>query len=172
MISLTSGEGGRDAEGARAPPKVLIWWQAGQYLRKSVKTFANSLKVGGEMAPNVLWFEKNGAQRIQNHMKAFYWRSSQKRSSWESIRTDSCPKIFWAIFGKFGQKSFAPPKICLLLHLRVHKFYNERLRFACDNPYRISYYIPRNVNVRPQQAAYFVSSVGGLIRNSMCASVK
>jgi len=28
------------------------------------------------------------------------------------------PKTFWASLGKLGHKSFASPKICLLLHLR------------------------------------------------------
>jgi len=29
----------------------------------------------------------------------------------------SCTTTFWASLGKFSQKVFAPPKICLLLHL-------------------------------------------------------
>jgi len=34
-----------------------------------------------------------------------------------NIRTE-LPKTFSGKFGEFGQKSVAPPKICLLLHLR------------------------------------------------------
>jgi len=54
------------------------------------------------MAPNILLFEKYGAQ---NDMKCFFWR----------------PLLFGFFFsGKFGRiqaKPFAPPKIYLLLHL-------------------------------------------------------
>jgi len=34
-----------------------------------------------------------------------------------NIRTKYCPKSFRACLRKFGQNSFAPPKICLPLHL-------------------------------------------------------
>jgi len=37
-------------------------------------------------------------------------------------RTKSGPKIFRASLGKFGQKSFASPKICLLLQTDRHLY--------------------------------------------------
>jgi len=57
-----------------------------------------------KMALEVLWFERN-APKIKLKavdfcfLEVIFWSFS------------------WASLGKFGQKSFAPPKICLLLHL-------------------------------------------------------
>jgi len=64
------------------------------------------------MAPNVLWFEEMDPNMCFSLKKLRpIW------SSWENIRTKSDPIIFRARWRKFGQKSFAPPKVCLLLHL-------------------------------------------------------
>ena len=38
-------------------------------------------------------------------------------SLWEIICTEKLPNNFLGKFGEIGQKSFAPPKICLPLHL-------------------------------------------------------
>ena len=67
-----------------------------------------------KMASNVLWLEKIGPQRVQNHMKTFF---IPKTVFMRKIRTKSGPKFFRANLRKFGKKSFAPPKICLLLLL-------------------------------------------------------
>jgi len=48
----------------------------------------------------------------------------------ENIRTKSCLKTFRASLGKFGQKSFVPPKIRLLLHLCLQLFYCS-LTYCC-----------------------------------------
>ena len=64
---------------------------------------------------------KNGAQYV------FIWKNCHPKSHEDlflevirktvfNIRTKSSPKVFWASLGKFGQKSLAPPTICLLLH--------------------------------------------------------
>jgi len=70
---------------------------------------------------------KNGAQYS---LILIYWRPMWGESHEDffgghpnmicvggNARTKSCPKTFRASLGKFGQKSFAPPKIWLLLHL-------------------------------------------------------
>jgi len=87
---------------------VEIWGKSVKTFTKSLKIWENSLSIRAKMAPNVVWFEKNDAQHLQNYMKTFFWRLSQKRSLWENIRTKSGPEFFRASLAKFGQKSFAP----------------------------------------------------------------
>jgi len=56
----------------------------------------------------------------EKHMKIFFWRSHQKGLhdlSGRKFAGKSRTKNFRARLGKFGQKSFAPPKIYLLLDL-------------------------------------------------------
>jgi len=66
------------------------------------------------MAPNTLLYEKNGAQRVQNHMKTFFG-SHPKNGLHEKICAQKVAQnISW-------QKSFAHPNICLLLHLWASK---------------------------------------------------
>ena len=106
---------------------------------KSVKTFTNALKIWAEsqkiqakMAPNILRIEKNGTQLafieekwrstcfnlIKKMASQITWRpSSEIWFLWKNIHTKIGQKFFRASLGKFGQKSFAPPNICLLLHL-------------------------------------------------------
>jgi len=63
---------------------------------------------------------KNGAQRVENHMKTFFWRLSQKMfviCAGENIRTKNSPKNFSGKFGVIRAKSVSHPKICLRLHL-------------------------------------------------------
>jgi len=49
-------------------------------------------------------------------MKTSSFEGHLKRSSaWENVRTKNGPNVFRTSLGKSGQKSFAPPKICLLL---------------------------------------------------------
>ena len=35
------------------------------------------------MAPNVVWFEKNGPQRLENHMKNAFQRFPRRENVWE-----------------------------------------------------------------------------------------
>ena len=43
-------------------------------------------------------------------------------------------KAIWSSLGKFGKKSFAPPKICLLLHLP--------LQFCLESKLESGYFFP------------------------------
>ena len=75
---------------------------------------------------------KNGAQRgliwkkwrptfAESHEDLFSSWSSQKKVCLRKCSHKKWPKTFFGQgWGKFGQKSFAPPKICLLLHLWCH----------------------------------------------------
>ena len=100
----------RGARGGSSPQKVLIYWKSGQNPWKSGQHFWKS---GQKLRPSLFNF-KNGAQRLQKHTWRFLWRSYQKMV----CRT----KTFRARLGKIGQKSFAPIKICLLLHLWLSDF--------------------------------------------------
>jgi len=88
-----------------------------------LKIWANYLKMQAKIAPNVVWFWKIGAQRVQKHKNTFFWKSSQKKvfkiCVGGNIRAKSYPKTFLESLGKFGQTLFAPPKICRLLHLCI-----------------------------------------------------
>jgi len=55
-------------------------------------------------------FKKWGQTFTEKQVKTIFWRSHQKKVG------ESCATTFWASLGKFVQKSFAPPKIYLLLH--------------------------------------------------------
>ena len=85
-------------------------------LCKSLKIFANSPNIQAKMVPKVLWFEKKMAPKIT--LRHFSLKVIQN-SVFMQCTKDS-PNYFRASFGKFGQKSFAPPKMCVLLHLCVH----------------------------------------------------
>jgi len=54
-----------------------------------------------DMAPEITW-------------RPFLWGQLNNLYLWENVRTKSGPKFF-------GQKSFAPPNICLLLHLWLYQ---------------------------------------------------
>jgi len=73
-----------------------------------LKIWAISLKILEKMAPNVC--------RI-----AFLGDHINKIASWslweKKFLGKSRTKTFWTSLEKIGQKSFAPPKICLFLHL-------------------------------------------------------
>jgi len=57
----------------------------------------------------------------EKQMKTFFLEVTPKKGLHDlcgrKFVGKSRPATFWASLGKFGQKSFAPPKICLLLHL-------------------------------------------------------
>ena len=51
---------------------VEIWGKSVKTFTKSLKIWENSLNIRAKMAPNVVWFEKNDAQHLQNYMKTFF----------------------------------------------------------------------------------------------------
>ena len=125
-MDAINGVGAGRAGGESALPKVLIsrksgqnTWKSGQsiwkYGQKWDPTFFDFEKLAPnvhKLVPNVHKFVPN----VQNHMKTFFWRSSQKVCAvGGNIPTTSCSKTFQASLGKFGQKSFAPLNVCLLL---------------------------------------------------------
>ena len=85
-------------------------WKPWQNPRNSGQTPCKYRK----MVSRVLRFEKSGPQRVQNHMKTFFY---SKNGLHEKIFAQKVVQIFRASLRKFGQKSFAPPNICVLLHL-------------------------------------------------------
>ena len=85
----------------------------GKSLNISASIFnENTDKNGAEHA--FIW--KNGANLCR-----ITWRPlfgvHPKDGRYEKIIAQKVTQIFRASLGKFGQKSFAPPKICLLVHL-------------------------------------------------------
>ena len=89
--------------------------------RKNLKIWANYLKIRAKISPNVIWFWKNVAQRVENHMKIFFSEVIPKEGVHDTCGRKYSHKEFPVNFsGKFGDiraKTFAPSKICLLLHL-------------------------------------------------------
>jgi len=110
-LLLISGVGGGGAGGASAPLKFWCGENPGKVPENSGKIRGNLGKLlitRAKMAPNLLWFEKIGAQRVQNHMKTFF--SFQKRSSWENTRTKKWLKNFSGKFGEIRAKILRTPK--------------------------------------------------------------
>jgi len=93
---------------------------------KSVKTFANSLQLRAKMAPNVCDLKEIAPNVLSFEKMAP--KITRRRFFLEVIRNAVFMHkkiIFRASLRKFGQKSFAPPKICLLLHLWLHLLFAE-----------------------------------------------
>jgi len=77
-VRKISGLGG---EGASAPSKVLICQKFLKIRAKSMKMYAKHLNLGklrylkiqAKMASKVVYFWKMGAQRVEHHMKTFFF---------------------------------------------------------------------------------------------------
>jgi len=112
----------RACTGCKCAPKnfdlLKIWAKSLIIREKSLKICAKSLKI----------LEKYGAQRCSTSkmasnicLRPFLVGHIKKMSSWclweKKICRQSHTKTFRACFGKFGQISFVPQKICLLQDL-------------------------------------------------------
>jgi len=127
LVSI-NGVGGGGAGGASAPPK--FWFVE----KKSdvPKIWAKSVKIlRVKIAPNVVWFEIMESNVYRITCRPFFWRSSQMKVFMIFVGKNVRTKSFWAILGKFGKKSLAPPKTCLLLHLWLVKYHPLQLAFSC-----------------------------------------
>jgi len=100
---------------------LKIWALSLKIWAKSLKIWAKSLKIRAKMAPNVVWLQKMAPNVCRKTQDDLLGEVTPKKGL-----HDLCGKIFGRKsrtksfqkhLGKFGQKSFAPPKICLLLHL-------------------------------------------------------
>jgi len=89
-----------------------------------VKIWRKPLEIWAKMAPNVVWFEKNGTQRLQNHMKTFFWKPSHSlRSALEHVvrvnlgKNPSHPQKI-ACFYTYGVRCFSSVFLVSLLSFR------------------------------------------------------
>ena len=104
-----------------------------------VKIWTRPLEIWAKVASNVVWFEKIGTQRLQNHMKTFFGNHPKRRSALEHVVRVNLGKIL------------RTPKKCLLLHLCRGMFFVCIPSFAAFLPrlktpikmlYIRMYYIP------------------------------
>jgi len=127
-----------------APLKVVICQKSLKIWPKSMNLnlFAKYQKIWAKMAPSVVWLRKIGAQRClvlknwrpmcaDSHETFWIFGNHPKRrclwSVWEETFAQS---VAWKL-RKFGQKSFAPPKICLFLHLWLGHLTLETFHWFC-----------------------------------------
>ena len=101
---------------ANAPLKVLICWKSGQYPWKSAQ---NLWKSGQKRRPTLFHFIKWRPTFAEKHTKTFFGDHPKKVFMiFEGKKIVG--KVAQNVSGKFGKiraKSFAPQKICLILHL-------------------------------------------------------
>jgi len=109
-------------------------------------------------------FKKWRPTFAQKCMKTSFCRSYWKRSSWslwEKIcRQNKSHKNFPESLGKFGQKSFASPKICLLLKLWLKEYCqkNKRQRWYICEEFSVWHFVTKNTclkSVKPGMSSHF-----------------
>jgi len=118
----------RWCRGTSAPQK--FWF--GENRAKSLKIRAKSMEIWAKYLKTFAmsgqkwrrtWFDlKHMAPNVCRIIWRPFYGGHPNTSAWENVRTKSGPKVFQAIVGKSGQKSFAPLKICLLLHPWISQF--------------------------------------------------
>jgi len=130
----------RGCRGCNHTPKVFIWGKSRPNLRKFVDNMSKPSQNRctcfdfTKMAPKKLFFFWKSCIEIFGQLKGI-WESLVKfRQKWclncldlKTMRPVKCSRFYyggrflWILFRaslqKFGLKFFAPPKICLLLHL-------------------------------------------------------
>jgi len=115
----------RGCRGCKLTPNNFVLSKIrGKFLKNLGKIPENP----GKMAPNVVWLQKMAPKVCKKSHEDFFGVTSQLflrghtkiRPSWplwENFIGKSCTNTFQASLGKYGQKSFAPPKIRRLLRL-------------------------------------------------------
>jgi len=96
--------------GASTSPKVLICWKSGQ----------NPWKSKQKWHPTLFDFKKWRPTSTENYTDVFLeatLKNGLLNLCGRKFVGKSHTKMFRTSLGRFGQKSFKPPKICLLLHL-------------------------------------------------------
>jgi len=114
-VSLSGVEGG-GAGGESAPPKFWFVKNPGKISGNLGKISENPAK----MAANIVWLKKWRPMFAEKQMKTFlggHTKKSLHDLCGRKFVRKSHRTIFRASLGKLGQKSFAPLKICSLLHL-------------------------------------------------------
>jgi len=109
VVKKSSGVGGGGWRCKRTPKSFDL-----------LKILATTLIIRVKIVPNVAWIQKTAPKVCRKTYEDLFWRSHQKRSWWSlwiKFVEKSCTKPFSGKFGKFGQKSFANPKMCQLLNL-------------------------------------------------------
>ena len=98
--------------------REMFWFgeNPGKCLENQGKIYGNLCKICENLREIPEYFEKNGPQRVQNHIKTFL-EVIPKDDLFEKMNTEKIPQIFPSSLGKLGQRYFAPTKIRLLLHL-------------------------------------------------------
>jgi len=87
-----------------------IWAKSVKTLAKPLKLWANSLQIPQKWRPTCF-----GLKKVAPNVCRITWKLFSFQNRLNSHK--KCSKFFRASLRKFGQKSFAPPNICVLLHL-------------------------------------------------------
>ena len=105
-------------------------------LDKIPENLEKSLKIRAKMALNFVRLQKMGPTFAEKYVKTIVSRATPKKGLYvlcgRKFIGKTRTKTFRASLGKVGQKSFASPKISLLLHLCIYlsSFSELTIKFA------------------------------------------